>query len=76
MAAEKTKEVNTWDEKVKIRLPKATDGGDNYVIASVNFRDYKIKRGVEVEVPLPIAEVLQHSFEAEEEADAYIESLM
>lgn len=71
----KTEAKSSWDQKVKIRLPKATDGGENFVIASVNFRDFKIQRGVEVEVPAPIAEVLQHSFEAEEEADAYLESL-
>ena len=64
-----------WAKMVKVRLPKATNGESNSVIASVNGRVFQIKRGIEVEVPAPIAEVLQHSMEAEAEADEFIEGL-
>jgi len=62
-----------WQEKVTIKLDKALPGEDNYVIASVNGRVFKIKKGVMVDVPKPIAEVIEHSREAEEAADMYIE---
>jgi hypothetical protein len=64
-----------WKQMVTVRLPKATNGEANSVIASVNGRVFQIKRGIEVDVPAPIAEVLRHSMEAEAEADEYLESL-
>lgn len=73
MAAEK-KELSPWDEKVKIRLPKAPSGEDNHIIASVNGKVFKIKRGIEVEVPKPIAEVVENSFKAQEDAEAFIDA--
>lgn len=71
------KKVNTsdpWKKMEKIRIPKKDDGSPNYVIASVNGRVYKIKRGEAVEVPAPIAEVIQHSYDAQDAADLYRES--
>lgn len=68
-----TKTVDPWKNMVEIRLPKATDGSPNYLIASVNGRAFKVKRGVKVKVPAPIAEVIEHSFEAQDEADSFIE---
>ena len=70
-----TKVKDVWDEMVSIKIPKATNGEPNYIIASVNGRIYKVQRGVKVDVPAPIAEVLEHSFEARDEADAFIEGL-
>lgn len=71
---EKKKTPDPWKQMVTVRVDKAHDGSPNYETASVNGRVFKIKRGVNVEVPAPIAEVLQHSLEAREEADTYIES--
>ena len=65
--------VDPWKNMVEIKLPKATNGEPNYVIASVNGRVFKIQRGVKVEVPAPIAEVIEHSFLAQDEADNFIE---
>ena len=75
--AKATKAVtkDPWDQMVTIKLPKLNDGSENYRIASVNGRVYKIQRGVSVEVPMPIAKVLQNSEEAQEEAEAFIEGL-
>ena len=44
---------------VTIRIPKTKDEKDD-VFVSVNFRTYQIQRGVEVEVPDFVAEVLRH----------------
>lgn len=75
--AKVTKAVkDPWEQMVTIKLPKLNDGSANYQIASVNGRVFKIQRGVSVEVPMPIAKVLQNSEDAREEADAFIEGLL
>ena len=61
-----------WDKMVTILVPRATNGEANVI--PVSGRGYKVQRGVNVEVPAPIAEVLQHSFDAQEEAIRYIEN--
>lgn len=68
-----TADTDPWKEIVTIKLPKAPKGEENFVMASVNGRTFKIKRGVAVDVPAPIAEVIQNSEEMRDEADAYIE---
>lgn len=47
---------------VKIKLPKSKEQKED-VFVSVNFRTYQIQRGVEVEVPDFVYEVLQHQEE-------------
>ena len=57
---------------VKIRLPKIRkDQPDEFV--GVNGRTWLIKRGVTVEVPECVAEVLQHKEEMLEQIEAYEE---
>ncbi len=74
MAAAKTEAIrDSWSDMVTINVPRTTNGAPNYIIASVNGRVFKIQRGVNVEVPAPIAEVLQHSFEAQNAAIEFIE---
>lgn len=79
--AEKTMDApavaeDPWKEEVEIRLPKAPRGGDNFLVASVNGRVFKIKRGEAVKVPAPIAEVIANSEAMQDEADAYKDSLL
>lgn len=69
------KDEDPWKQMVTIKLPKLSDGSANYQIASVNGRVFKIQRGVSVDVPMPIAKVLQNSEDAREEADAFIDGL-
>ena len=60
----------TKEKMVKIRIPRdRRDDSDVYV--SVNERSWLIKRGVEVEVPECVAEVLRNQEIALEKADAY-----
>ena len=47
---------------VKIRIPR-TKADQEDVFVSVNMETFLIKRGVEVEVPDYVAEVLQHQEE-------------
>ena len=62
------KEPEEAKEKiVKIRIPRNRKDEDD-VFVSVNERTWLIKRGVEVEVPECVAEVLRHQEEALEQA--------
>lgn len=57
------KKTETPKEKmVKIRIPR-TKADQEDVFVSVNLNTYAIKRGVEVEVPESVAEVLRHQEE-------------
>lgn len=75
MATEKSAKTATSDKKmVKIRLPRLE--GQNAAqeeFYSVNFKNYIIKRGVEVEVPEEIAEVIVNAEKARDEALNYAE---
>ena len=48
-------------EKVRIKLFKDNGRYKGDLFVSVNGVNYKIRRGVEVEVPRAVAEVLEHS---------------
>ena len=73
-----TNTENKTTKKVKIKLPLTrTEKNDVYV--AVNGKSYLIKRGVEVEVPASVFEVLEnkekmlsqvYAFEAEASANA------
>ena len=65
--AETKNETVKKEETVKIKLPRdRKDEGDVFV--SVNERTWLIKRGVEVEVAVCVAEVLEHQEQMQEEA--------
>lgn len=60
---EKTEKTENTVKKVKIRIPRTkADQEDKFV--SVNMETFIVKRGVEVEVPDYVAEVLRHEEEA------------
>jgi hypothetical protein len=70
-----TKKTDTPKEKmVKIRIPKTKNDQED-VFVSVNFRTWQIKRGVEVDVPACVAEVLRHQEEMLEEIMAFEEKV-
>lgn len=66
--AEITKDTNAKTKKVEkpdmvtIKLPRIKGESDS-VWVSVNMDNWQIKRGVEVEVPYCVAEVLKHQEE-------------
>lgn len=64
------KPASPWDEKIPITTPRLAGSKEQPdIIASVNGRVFSIKRGVTVEVPKPIYEVLERSFKAEMQAE-------
>ena len=63
--------ATTKKEKlVQIKLPKTRELQED-VFVSVNQRNWLIRRGVTVEVPACVAEVLQHAENMAEEALRY-----
>ena len=74
MATEKKETATKAIEmKVKIRIPR-TKAEESDVYVSVNNRTWLIKRGVEVEVPECVAEVLRHQEEMLEEGYLFSEA--
>lgn len=63
--AEEKKTETTKEKMVKIRIPKFKANQED-VFVSVNERTWIVKRGVEVEVPECVAEVIRHSEEMRE----------
>lgn len=58
------------DDTVTIRLPRERDNAEDKVVW-VNDRRFLIKRGVSVDVPKCVAEVLQHQEEMLEQRYEY-----
>ena len=58
---------------MRIHLPRARGGEADYEIVSVNGKTYQILRGVDVDVPKAVAEVLFHGGRARAEADRFEE---
>ena len=72
-ATKATKATET-EKLVKIRIPRERDRKDD-VFVCVNGRTWLIKRGVEVEVPECVAEVIRNAEDVAEQAYAYNESV-
>ena len=62
------------EKRVKIKLFKDNDKYKDDVFVAVNGKSYLIKRGVEVEVPESVKEVLDNSAAQEERAAEYMET--
>lgn len=62
------------EKLVKVRIPRTSKNQED-VFVSVNMKTYLIKRGIEVEVPESVAEVLRHQEEALEAIMNFEESV-
>ena len=63
------------DRTVNILLPRGRKNEENFIIVSVNGRSWKIMKGVEVEVPDFVAEVLENAEMMAETARRYVEKM-
>ena len=63
------------EEMRKVYLPRGRKNEENFVIVSVNGRSYKIMKGVEVEVPACVAEVLENSRMMADTARCYVDTM-
>lgn len=60
-SATKASAATEKPKTVRIKLFKDNDRYKGDVFVSVNGRNYQIRRGIEMEVPMEVAEVLEHS---------------
>lgn len=75
-AAVGRKEKVMKEEKMTtIMLPRGRKNEENFVIVTVNGRSWKIMKGVEVEVPVYVAEVLENGRMMADEARRYVEKM-
>ncbi len=63
------------EDRKKVFLSRGRKNEENFVIVSVNGRSYKIMKGVEVEVPACVAEVLENSRMMAEAARRYVDAV-
>lgn len=68
-------ETTNKEKLVKIKIPLERGKANKDVFVSVNDRTWQIKRGMTVEVPECVAEVLQHEEEQLLKAAEYQESM-
>ena len=64
--------AKTTNDTVTIKLPKAARNEADFITASLNGKAYKIMRGIPVEVPRALAEIIRNSETAEAAADAFV----
>ena len=80
MAVKKAEETATTQaensELVSIRLFKDNSRYKGDLFVSVNGVNYQIKRGVTVQVPPCVAEVIQHSMEQDEASAARLADIV
>lgn len=70
------KEKSAEEERVKIKLFKDNKDYKDDLTVGVNGKLYIIKRGIEVEVPKSVAEVIENSIKQDQETADMIESLV
>lgn len=74
MAEQTTKKTTNNARRVQVRLPRNLGQNANQdEFFSVNFKNYIIKRGEDVEIPEEVAEVIRNAEKAEDYAMKYAE---
>ena len=61
------------EQMVSVTIPRGRKQEENFVIVSVNGRSWKIMKGVQVQVPDYVAEVLENSRMMAETARRYVD---
>ena len=70
-----TKTPSPWDKTVKIKLFKDNDKYKDDLFVGLNGRRYNIKRGVEVELPECVAEIIRLSEKQQRRTEALIDEM-
>lgn len=55
-----------------VTLPRAREGQEKFLFVAVNGVGFRIEKGVPVEVPLSVAEVIENADKAEAENEAFL----
>lgn len=67
--------MNKADHMTAVLIPRGRKNEENFVIVSVNGRAFKIMKGVEVQVPDFVAEVLENRGMMAETARRYMDAM-
>ncbi len=66
---------NNKEPMATVLLPRGRKKEENFVIVSVNGRSFKIMKGVQVEVPEYVAQVLENGRMMADQARRYVEKM-
>lgn len=75
MAAAKKTEAKT-DGRIKVHLPRPAKGQADFITVGLNGKIYQIKKGEDVLVPRPVAEIIFNSELAKDDAYNFSEAKM
>ena len=72
----RTERSRQMQEKMKtVLIPRGRKNEENFVLVSVNGRNFKIMKGVEVQVPEFVAQVLENARMMEDDARSYVDRM-
>lgn len=71
----KKKAIGDAAATVEVCIPRGRKQEENFVIVSVNGKNWKIMKGVSVQVPDYVAEVLENAQMMADEARRYVEKM-
>ena len=70
------KEVqDVWKQTKEVMLPRAQENEQKFEFVCVNGRTFQVPKGKRVEVPLPVAEVIENAQMQMEQADRESEEM-
>ena len=75
MSTTKTEVQNVWKQTKKVLLPRAQENEQKFEFVCVNGRTFQVPKGKRVEVPLPVAEVIENAQMQMEQADRESEEM-
>ena len=75
MSTTKTEVQDVWKQTKEVLLPRAQENEQKFEFVCVNGRTFQVPKGKRVEVPLPVAEVLENAQMQMEQADRESEEM-
>ena len=73
-AQEVEKTYNPMEDMIAVTLPRATGNEENFKIVALNGKVWKIMRGVTVQIPRPVYDILSESIAQENRLYAFNEA--
>lgn len=71
----KTEVQDVWKQTKEVMLPRAQENEQKFEFVCVNGRTFQVPKGKRVEVPLPVAEVIENAQMQMEQADRESEEM-
>lgn len=71
----KTEVQDVWKQTKEVLLPRAQENEQKFEFVCVNGRTFQVPKGKRVEVPLPVAEVIENAQMQMEQADRESEEM-